>query len=281
MENVKWIILLFKLTILIVPCYAIFNDYEPSSRARALSGAVTSFSDDYSGIFYNPAGIRFAGNQIGGSYYQLFGNDFSVVTAVSGVYDTQFGSFGIGYQAMNVEYFDVNLMSESTFSIGHSFFLNRDVRSELSIGYSLNIYTLSFHELGSESQVGINAGVKATLHHRTRLGFMLTNINKPKIGDGHKHDIPQMLALGLSYIPYDGVITAIDLKKNHEGSTELRTGVEVELHPMLLLRMGVRNNPASYSCGIGLRFLGILFDYSLSSHSVLNLTHHIGLGYKF
>jgi len=264
-----------------VPCFAIFNDYEPSSRARAMSGAVTSFSDDYSGIFYNPAGMRFAGSQIGGSHYHLFGNDFSVVTAVSGVYETRFGSFGVGYQAMNVEYLDVNLMSEGTFNIGHSFFLNRDVRSELSIGYSLSLYTLSFHELGNEAQLGINAGVIAKLHQRTRLGFMLTNINKPKIGDGHKHDIPQMLALGLSYIPYEGVITAIDLKKNHEGDTELRTGVEVELHPMFFIRMGVRNNPASYSCGVGFRFMGFKLDYSLSTHAVLNMTHHIGLGYKF
>ena len=269
-------ILLFSL-----PCNAIFNDYEPSVRARGVSGAVTSLSDDYAVIFYNPAGLRFNGNQVGATYYRLFGTDFTSVSAVSGSYETKFGSFGLGYQAMNVEYQDINLMSEQTFSLGHSIYLNSDVISETSLGYSLNIYYLSFHEHGHEISVGLNAGVIAVLHQRTRLGFMLTNINKPKIGEDEKHDIPQMLAVGLSYIPYQGVLTSIDLKKNFEGSTELRTGVEVELHPMMTLRMGVRNNPASYSFGAGFNVMGIHLDYGLNTHTKLDLTHHIGIGYKF
>ena len=269
------------LLILTTPVYAMFNDYEPSARARGMSGAVTSFSDDYSAIFYNPAGLRFSGNQIGATHYRLFGLDYTALSTVSGTYDTKYGSFGIGYQAMNVEFHDVNLMSEQTISLGHSIYLNKDVISETSLGYSLNLYYASFHDLGHETAVGLNAGIIAVLHQRTRLGIMLTNINRPRLGDGEKHDIPQMLAVGLSYIPYQGVITSVDLKKNFEGSTELRTGVEVELHPMFTLRMGVRNNPASYSFGAGFNVVGVKLDYSLNTHSVLDLTHHIGLGYKF
>ena len=275
------ILLVVIFLLLFLPCYAMFNDYEPSARARAMSGAVTSFSDDYSAIFYNPAGLRFSGNQVGTTYYRLMGNEFSAVSAISGSYETRFGSLGLGYQAMNVEWEKVNLMTEQTFSLGHSIFLNKDVISETSFGYSFNVYNLSYHELGNETAIGINAGVIAVLHQRTRLGFMLTNINKPKIGEGVKHDIPQMLAVGLSYIPYQGVITSVDLKKNFEGATELRSGVEVELHPMMILRMGIRNNPASYSIGAGFKVIGISLDYALNTHAVLNMTHHIALGYKF
>ncbi|MCL2062898.1 MAG: hypothetical protein FWG98_00805 [Candidatus Cloacimonetes bacterium] len=264
-----------------LPVFGIFNDYEPSSRARGMSGAVTSFSDDYSAIFYNPAGLRYGGNQVGATYYQLFGLDFTTLSAISGSYETKFGTFGLGYQALNVEYYDINLMSEQTFSLGHSFYLNRDVITETSLGYSLNVYYLSFHEQGHETSIGINAGMMAVLHQRTRIGIMLTNINKPKMGEGEKHEIPQKLAVGISYTPYQGVITAVDLKKNLDGETELRTGVEVELHPMMSLRMGVRNNPASYSFGAGFKVIGIHLDYSLNTHAVLDLTHHIGLGYKF
>jgi hypothetical protein len=182
---------------------------------------------------------------------------------------------------MSVDYLDVNLMSENKISVGHSFFLNKDVRSEISIGYSANLYHLSYLDLGSATAVGVNAGIIATLHQRTRLGFMLTNINKPQIGVGEQHELPQMFAVGLSYIPYQGVITAVDLKKNWEGDTELRTGVEVEVHPMIKLRMGVRNNPASYSCGAGFNLVGIHLDYALSTHAVLDFTHHFAVGYKF
>jgi hypothetical protein len=276
----KYVLLTLLITVML-PCFAMFNDYEPSARARAMSGAVTSFSDDYSAIFYNPAGLRYAEKQVGATYFQLFGSDFTGVSSVSGTFDTKIGSFGAGFQSMSVNYLDVNLMSENKFSLGHSFFLNKDVRSEISIGYSANLYHLSYHELGSQMAFGLDAGIIAVLHQRTRLGFMLTNINKPQIGEGEQHEIPQMFAVGLSYIPYQGVITAIDLKKNWEGDTELRTGVEVELHPTFKLRMGVRNNPASYSCGAGFKIIGISLDYALSTHAVLDFTHHFALGYKF
>ena len=274
-------LLFFIMLLFFMPCNAMFNDYEPSSRARAMSGAVTSFSDDYSAIFYNPAGLRFSGDQVGATHYKLFGNDYSAVSAVSGSYESKFGSFGIGYQVMNVENYDINMTSEQKFSLGHSLYLNKDVISETSLGYSLNIYHLSYHELGSQSQIGINAGIISVLHQRTRLGIMLTNINKPKVGKGEQQEIPQMLAIGLSYIPYQGVITAVDLKKNFAGDTEYRGGVEVELHPMMTLRMGVRNNPASYSFGAGFKVIGINLDYALNTHAVLDMTHHIAIGYKF
>ena len=276
----KYICLLI-LFISAISIFAMFNDYEVSSRARAMSGAVTSFSDDYSAIFYNPAGLRFAENQVGATFYRLLGNDFSSVTSASASYAFKFGSIGVGYQAMNVEYYDLNLTSEQKFSLGHSFYLIQDVITETSFGYSFNLYSLSYHELGSDMALGLNAGFISVLHHRTRLGVMLTNINKPKVGEGVKHELPQALAVGLSYAPYQGVITAVDIKKNFDGETELRTGVEVEVHPIMTLRMGVRNHPASYSFGAGFKVSGIKLDYALSTHAVLDFTHHIALGYKF
>ena len=276
----KKIFLLISL-IISLPCFAMFNDYEISARARGMSGAVTSFSDDYSAIFYNPAGLRFANNQVGATYYHLNGHDFSAVSSVSALYNTKIGTFGFGYQGLNTEYYDVNLMSENTFSLGHSVYLNKDVISETSIGYSLNLYHLSFHEMGNQTNVGLNAGIITVLHQRTKIGFMLTNINKPTMGKDEKHEIPQQLALGLSYIPYQGVITAIDLKKNSDGETEIRGGVEVGIHPAMTLRMGVRNNPASYSAGAGFNVMGIKIDYALSTHAKLNLTHHFAVGYVF
>ena len=282
--NDKLYISLFMLLLMIFftfPMHAMFNDYEPSARARSMSGAVTSVSDDYSAIFYNPAGLKYAATQAGATFYRPFNNDFQTVSAVSGSYESSIGSFGIGYQVMNVEYYDINLTSEQKFSLGHSFYLNKDINTEISLGYSANLYSLSYHELGEESKIGINAGVIAVLHQRTKIGFMLTNINKPEMGKNQKHEIPQMLAVGLSYIPYQGVITAIDLKKNWDGDTELRTGVEVEIYPAFILRMGIRNNPASYSAGVGFKVMGINLDYAINTHAKLSLTHHVALGYKF
>jgi hypothetical protein len=274
----KFIIIISLFAIFSLSLFAMFDDYEPSARARAMSGAATSISDDAFAIFYNPAGVKFAENKVGISHFRLFNNDFSTVSVLGATYKTPFGSVAAGFQQMSVDFLDRSLMTEQQFSLGHSFTLNKDIHSEISIGYSGNLYSISFMDLGSDTAIGVNAGVIAVLHQRTRLGFMLTNINKPQIGD---FDIPQQLAVGLSYIPYQGVITAFDLKKNWSGQTELRTGVEVALHEMVCIRMGVRNNPASYSVGAGFRVWDILLDYGISTHAVLDLTHHISLGYRF
>jgi len=263
--------------------YAMFDDYEPSARSRGMSGAISSFSNDFSAIFYNPAGLRYAGDTFGTSYFRLFNNDFSTVSTLSGAYDTPFGSFGLGFQQLAVEYYDIDIMREQKYSLGHAVFLNKDIHSEIGLGYSANLYSLSYpdSDLGSEVAFGINAGVIAVLHQRTQFGFMVTNINRPRMGEGVGHPLPQQFAVGASYIPYQGVITAIDLKKNFEGETELHAGAEVELHPMFTIRTGIRNNPASYSAGARFHVIGIIVDYGLSTHAVLDMTHHFSVGYKF
>lgn len=280
----KRIIILFSLMIVVsLPLLAIFNDYEPSVRARALAGAYTSVSDNYEGVFYNPAGISLAGTQFGGAYTQLFGNDFSALTTMGGTYPVKgFGTFGFAFQDFSVDFEDVDLMGEKTITLAHSVCLNKDVNSEVYLGYTANMYQLSFDGLGSENTYGFNVGVLAILHSRTRLGFTMVNINKPNIGSENEHDLPQRLAAGISYIPYQGVVTSFDVKKSYTGDSEYRFGVEAELHPMLTLRTGIRNNPAQYSFGLGVKpYMGIQMDYALSYHSVLDMTHHFGLAYKF
>ncbi|HOD55571.1 MAG TPA: hypothetical protein PKJ08_13665, partial [Candidatus Cloacimonadota bacterium] len=235
------------------------------------------------GIFYNPAGLSLAGNQYGGTYTQLFGNSFTGLTTIGGTYATnKLGTLAFAYQDMSVEFEDVNLMSERTYALGHSICLNKDVNSEIYFGYSANIYNLSFDELGSQTSVGFNAGAIAILHTRTKLGFNVTNFNNPRIGDENEHELPQRLAAGIAYIPYQGVTTAFDIKKTWNGDSEYHAGVEVEVHPMLLIRTGVRNNPAAYSFGAGIRpYKGLAVDYAVNTHSVLNPTHHFGLSLKF
>jgi hypothetical protein len=43
------------LTLACVTVFAMFDDYEPSPRARAMGGACTAVIDDANACFYNPA----------------------------------------------------------------------------------------------------------------------------------------------------------------------------------------------------------------------------------
>ena len=58
-------------------------------------------------------------------------------------------------------------------------------------------------------------------------------------------------------------------------------GVEARIFEPLTLRAGVHQNPATWNCGASFEIGGVSLDYAFSSHSGLNGTHYMNLGYKF
>jgi len=277
-------ILIITLTALIfLPLSAIFNDYEPSPRARALGGAFYSISNDANGIFYNPAGLKTAGNNIMVGYSKLFNNDFQVLNSVAFSMNlpNNWGTAAFGMQSMDVDYGGVSLLSEKIYSLGHSFTILKDVHSEINLGYGLNFYHLSIETFGDDLSFGLNIGALAILHQRTKIGFMVANLNNPKVGEDDAHELPQKIAMGICYEPYDKVFTSLELKKVMDGKTEIHTGTEIHVFDMLTLRFGLRNQPTQYSVGARFSILDIVLDYAYSTHSTLKDTHHFGLGYKF
>ncbi|MCD4795868.1 MAG: hypothetical protein K8R49_01675 [Candidatus Cloacimonetes bacterium] len=261
---------------------AIFDDYEPSPRARAMGGTFYSTSDDAYGIFYNPAGLIKAGNNLNISYSKLFGNDFQILNTVSLSMELpkNLGVLGIGLQSMDVDYHDISLLSEKIYALAHSFTILKDVHSEINFGYTANLYYLSINGFGDQPAFGLNLGALATLHQRTRIGFSISNLNNPKVGEDNSHDLPQKMAMGISYMPYNGVTTSFELKRSLDGDTELHAGTELEVYKMLSLRFGVRNNPASYSLGAKFDLYNIIVEYAYNTHTI-DATHHFGLGYRF
>lgn len=265
--------------------FAVFDEYEASARARSLGGAFYTVSDDASSIFYNPAGLREAGNNFIAGYSNPFGLSFMKVSNGALTYNLKnYGVLGIGYRSMNVEYNDVNLMDEKTFALSYAFTLMEDVHSSIFFGTSVNFYMLEFKDFGNEPSIGVNFGALAILHQRTRVGVTITNINNDKLGSDNSHDIPRKLVAALAYNPYNGVTTSVELHKSfsdYDAPIELHTGAEMTLYEAFILRLGVRNNPAQYNMGFGIKTYNFIINYGLSTHPTLDLTHEFGVGYKF
>ena len=278
----KTITLLIVVVFLSANLVAIFDDYEPSPRARGMSGAFYSTSDDANAIFYNPAGLIFSANQILIAYTKPFGNPFEELStmAFSMKLPRNFGTIGLGLQSMDVNYLEVNLLSERTYALSHSINLLKDIHSELNFGYTLNLYHLKIDGYGDQPTFGLNLGALATLHTRTKIGFTVYNINNPVVGKENGYELPQRLALGISYLPYTDVVTSVELKKALDGDTEIHAGAEVTVLEMLKFRLGVRNNPNSFSAGASFDLYNIVVDYAVNTHTI-GLTHHFGIGYKF
>jgi len=266
----------------------IFSDYEPSARARGMGNAAIASCSDPSVIFYNPGGLDVAQAGVNASYAQLFSQEFEVLkTAAFSYHLPKYGTVGIGLQTMDVEYQDVNLQSEATFSLAHSFLLIGDVHSQWYLGYGLTLNYLSFGEsvggvdMGEESVFGLDIGTLAILYDRIKIAFAVKNLNNPSVGDDRTYDLSRFFTIGVAYQPYDKVITELNLKQKFSEETKVSFGVEYEMIDNLWLRTGASTYPNSISFGFGFLVEGIRFDYGLKTHAVLDPTHHISLGYEF
>ncbi len=266
----------------------VFGNYQPSARARGMSGAFIASCNDPNAIFYNPGALASSEQGISLGYAQLFNNSFQILMSGALAYQLpRIGTISLGMQAMDVEFEGHKLQQEGTYSLAHSFLLMGDVHSKLYVGYGVNLYYLKFGETvggidpGNSTTYGINLGALATLHQRTHIAFAVKNLNNPSMGSDQTFDLPQHLALGIAYEPYDGVITEVDLSQKLGEETKIQAGIEFEVMDNFWLRTGVSTYPNSISGGFGLLFKGIKIDYGFSSHPVLPITHQFSLGYQF
>ncbi len=262
---------------------AVFNDYQPSARARGMSNAYVTLSDDANGVFYNPAGLAYAPMSASVGTAQLFGQKFSELKTGSFVYPLpkKYGTLGLGISSFDVNFEEEALLSEQQYTLAHGFRLMEDIHSSIQVGWSASFYSLGMDGYDEDTAFGINVGAVAELHQRTKFGFAVSNLNNPKMGEANRHNLPRKFSMGLSYIPYDQVITSIEMKKDFAEDTEFMGGVELRLFDPLYLRAGVHQNPATWSAGASFRLIGIVLDYSFTQHSVLDPTHYLNIGYNF
>lgn len=274
------------LSLILIPCamlLAVFDDYQPSARARGMGGAFTAVADDINSVFYNPAGIAEMNYAVLVGYAQLWGQDFTEYkTAAAGAkLPKKLGAIGFGARMLDTSFEDYTLSSEQVYSLSHGFILQKDIHSTISFGYTGNYYRLNYEDDDDDDAMGMDIGVTALLHGRTRIGFAVTNLFKAKMGFENQIDLPSKLAMGVAYVPYDGVTTTVEVKKDFAQETEFMGGVEAKIFEPFHVRFGVHQNPALYSAGATFVVDSVSLDYAFTMHSVLAPTHYLNLGYKF
>lgn len=262
---------------------AVFDDYQPSARARSMGGAFTAVSDDANAIFFNPAGLADLSYELKIGFTSPYSESFSQLSTVAmgAKLPNRFGNIGLGLKNFGVKYEDEELMAEQSFTLSHGITLLKDIHSTINFGYNLNYLRLGFDDEDKGGAFALDLGVLALLHGRTKLGFSVQNLNRAKMGFENQIELPSNLAMGVSYVPYDGVITTIEVKKDFAKETEFMGGVEAKIYEPLYIRAGVHQNPATYSAGASFLMKGVALDYAATYHAVLGLSHAFNLGYSF
>lgn len=260
-----------------------FEDMEFGVRAQGMGGAFTAVADDPSAVRFNPAGLtQLKRPQFVAMYKELFGSTGIHNATLDVAYPTPWGTFGMGFQEVGFE-----LAKDRALTISHSLHLTRD----LAVGYNLVGYHAEIQRFGYQWAYGVDVGFLATLYRRWRLGAFIHNANHPKIeseaGNTNEYDLPQLLNVGISYTPRNGILTSLDISKEKGYSARVMMGMEFRIFEDHARRMrfdaraGVQTEPNRFSTGFGFIVSGIEIDYAITTHEKLPLTHQFGFGYVF
>lgn len=269
---------------------AAFEDIEVSPRTRAMGTTFIAFSPDVYAPFHNPASLAWTVDPEGAaSYVQPFRLDFSKQSVASGVMKTgTVGGVGLGIRHFGTNYGGENLEGETTVTLAQGFRLLEDFESTVAIGWALNYYALSFGtsvtgiDPGDDSVFGLNLGAQAVLQQRTKVGVYAQNVNNPRIGNYDKEELIRRVGVGISYQPYRGVLTMLDISNELGDPVQFRGGTEFDVASVFQLRAGLRTQPNIFTAGFGFLLKGVRVDYAFSTGGgTLDSSNQIGIGYAF
>ncbi|MCF7804140.1 MAG: type IX secretion system membrane protein PorP/SprF [Candidatus Marinimicrobia bacterium] len=265
------------------------------ARNAALAGSDVAHQDDAWAVFNNPAALSGMQGLSGVfSYENTLGQSFLPHALGAVVYPMEnWGSVGLGFENLAVNYVGQDLTSETAVGFYHGFDLQNDANSTLSFGYGVKYLQVDYGQsagpsgdgsdgidLGVSRAVGLDIGFLASLRERHYLGAKVHNINSPQMGSGNARvDLPIKLQIGAAYSPYHLVWTTFAMTREAGTETQYHAGLEYRIIDQLTLYSGVHSNPNRFGAGLRIRYKFLMADYGMITHPVFPLTHQFSLGF--
>ena len=291
------LLLLFGLLLLGSSARAAFDDIAVSPRARAMGEAYVAVGGDAWSWYHNPALLPWITSpEIAAAGTEPNGGGYNSLGTIGGILPVKGGWTGlaVGLRRYGVDYRDVSLLTEYTISIAQGIQLFKDDASGASFGWALNFYNLDLGQSiglagdgtdgidpGNAWAMGLDLSAVVQVWDRTKVGFNAKNINSPTIGDENE-ELLQQFSVGLSYEPYEAVVTALDIRSRPGEDFRLHAGAEFGVLEVLDLRAGLETDPDKLTAGFGVHLYGVTLDYAFSTGGgVLESTHQFGLSYRF
>jgi hypothetical protein len=181
-----------------------------------------------------------------------------------------------GNLALSGSSFGGSIYRETSFSLAYACTVSKGV----TLGAGAHAYLLGIERYGSAHTFGVDVGLSAEVTKGVQWSAAALNVNRPRLG-GEGELLPQILWLSLTYEPIPFATFAADLVKDNHFPYELHIGLGYELMGMVGVRAGISSDPALQTAGIGLRISQVQFDYALSKHAQLGVTHQFSLALHF
>lgn len=249
--------------------YAQFEHHGIGARPAGMGGSGLAIKRDLWAAYANPALY---------ATFQSITSSITYVPARFSLTELQSSAASLvvpirGYSpSVSLHRYGYELYSETTVSIANA----RRIGDRVLVGGKLNWYHLSIHRYGSASAFGVNAGVYVEVSHQLAASAVVSNINRPTIGQG-RSAVPQVIIAGLSYRPFPLLKVGTELRKDIRFEPELTVGAEYFLTEVFLVRGGFNDRPARGAGGFSVKTQTAHLDYAFQWHSELGHTHFITL----
>lgn len=244
---------------------------EFGARSKGMGNSNSTFTDE-SSIFNNVGGISGVNNgMVFFGYDKYTGVEGFDRIAVAAIHPLSFGNIGASLYS-----FGDNLYSESTASLAYG-----NKIGFVRLGAKINYYQLRIDEFGTASAFYIDFGGVVELIPKLTFGAYISNFTLAKLNNAEMNELPVLMKLGFSYKPIEKINLNLDIYKDIEYDPVIRAGLEYILVKKFFLRTGVNSNPFRSYFGIGLLLKRFQFDYALSNHDFLGLSHQVNISFRY
>ena len=241
------------------------NGLSAGGRALSMGAAYAGVAEGPEAIFFNPAGLS-QSTKPGFSFFvsRLYNLEELTYQNVSAVLPSPYGSLGISLQAFGRTLYRENLLA---FGWGNKY------GKKIYYGILISRVQIQIQKYGSASVFLFDGGILLKLANSIRCGIAITNLNQAEIGRS-KEKISQITRVGISTIPFTGILFSVEIDKDKRFSAQLKGGCEIRFISGFSLRCGFGRKPSYFSAGIGMAWKNFSFDYGFTNHPVLGMTHY-------
>lgn len=253
--------------------YSQFENKETGAKGSGLGGAYSSLGTSAWTIYANPAGLSSVlYREVGFFYTNAYG--LKELQTISAVYAEPFQTFTLGG---GIQQFGDEIYREMTASIS---FAHSPLNLPISVGYTANYHSLVIQNYGSASSWSVDAGIFYQPMEWMNIGISIFNLTQNTIGQSEEK-LPVVWRTGTAIRLIQDIYLTTELYKQTGFSADWRTGFIYGIHENLTIFSGFGTEPSSLSAGFTLHYIGSDFDYSISNHPQLGLSHGISIGYNF
>lgn len=255
------------------PSLALTDPPSFGARAAALGHAFVGVDGEFWSLYHNPAGMAHVSDISAGIFFEqrflVSELNFGSAGLIVPIFDKQ--ALGLQINSFGFSAYQENRIS---LSYGIAAFEN------FSVGARINYNLFSVEDLGDANAFFVDVGLMTRITPELTLGVSATNVNRVRVKTQTlQEDLPTRITAGLAYRPTEKVMLVADIQKEVDQEVSFRGGVEYAVLPSLYARIGMGNEPLTWSAGFGVLFGPLSMDVSLAHTERLGYTPTLSLSY--